>query len=663
MRDFSHGSMAFTDLGRHVYCIARTGHGKSAILRNLVHQLMTEEAQRLYPCALVYIDPKGDDSLKMLEEAPDLSSSSSSPSAAAAADDRYVLLDPVRTGFSVNPLELPPYSSPEDRERITSLYEGFFQSLLLEWYGDRVADAPRMIRILETIIHALYQLEDAPTFIDLHDVVTTLQRGDRAEVAKLMQRFNEVLSGREEQEELRNAIQAVAELRSEAFDPVLTRISKFATNSYLRKLFSTRRSTVDMSERIRPGRLTLVRVPASEIGANVRDLIMSLVTLKIWFSVLLRTGQTTEEEGRTPVILMIDEFQNIQGLGVLQTMLAEARSHRLGLWLAHQNLAQVDDRLLKSILGNTGTQIAGRLSGEDANRIASNWDPSLKQEIVQTLTTIPDYHFLIRELPPPGQEQNPPYEKTTCPPPAAVRSFSSEALKGFLEEMRTKYGKAKVERSIFSQMKEEIREWERLSVVQPIPTKGAWKVLAALSSIERAGFTKICELSGLPRTPETQKVLDDLYDLGLIRVASSNAVGTRYYGLTGKAVDGILPPATKEGFSSIGGEDAQEIALAARKWYLEHGWFFALARQDLEMKRKVDCVAFDYDNNTAAGVEIESPNHVSTHPEELKAHLLEVEPFQELHVWVREESKARVDELVDQLPADQKEKVRVFVCL
>jgi hypothetical protein len=41
--------------------------------------------------------------------------------------------------------------------------------------------------------------------------------------------------------------------------------------------------------------------------------------------------------------------------------------------------------------------------------------------------------------------------------------------------------------------------------------------------------------------------------------------------------------------------------------------FFTLAKQDHSMKRKVDCVAFDYDHNVSTGVEIESPNHVQTH--------------------------------------------------
>ncbi|MDG7008044.1 MAG: hypothetical protein JRN06_07345 [Nitrososphaerota archaeon] len=95
-----------------------------------------------------------------------------------------------------------------------------------------------------------------------------------------------------------------------------------------------------------------------------------------------------------------------------------------------------------------------------------------------------------------------------------------------------------------------------------------------------------------------------------------------------------LPPSTAEGYASIGGPEAQGIALAARDYYLSRGWFFALARQDPKIGRRVDCVAYDYDRNLAAAVETESSEHVfHDRIEQMKQGMMEIFPFDEVHFW------------------------------
>lgn len=650
--DFADGSVAFRDLGRHTYCIARSGHGKSAIIRGLVHQLMSEESQALYPCAILYLDPKGDDALAVVREAEALDLS------------RIALLDPVRAGFSVNPLELPPYQDEEERVRVVNLYTGFVMAIVKEWYGSDLTNAPRMTRIMERILDALYHLSDAPTWIDLNDVVTKLQSGDKAEVDALMKTFSEAL-GKTGAEELQKALEAIKGFQREAFDPVLTRIERFATDSYLRKLFSVRHSSINFSELIKPGHLTIVRVPAAEVGDHVRSLIMSMVVLKLWFSVLERTGKTTEEE-RTPVLALVDEFQNLQGMGVLQVLLAEARSHKLGLWLAHQNLDQVDDKMLASILGNTSTQIAGRLSGEDAARIARNWEREqiLERQIEARLVTLPDWTFLVREMPGPGQEQQPPYQVVTLPPPTPKRSFDD--LKPFYEEMKQRYGLANVEKSLFS--KEATQKWMNyLPEGYPeLPTRETWLILTALEKKQPANKTDLSKLTTIERdSPGTVQergitaLLETMKDQGIIEIATVKKRGPV------SQIDYRLTDTGRRllacDFATIGEADAMNIATKAREHYISSGLFFMVGRQDLDMERKPDAVVYDYLNNKAILIEVESPSHITTHGDQLKRHMVQIAPFAEEHVWVKMESEAAVKELISQLPADQASRVKIFV--
>jgi hypothetical protein len=60
----------------------------------------------------------------------------------------------------------------------------------------------------------------------------------------------------------------------------------------------------------------------------------------------------------TPVYLVIDEFQNVADLDILDVIFSEARKFGLYLIVAHQHLLQVNETLLHSILSNSRLIIA-----------------------------------------------------------------------------------------------------------------------------------------------------------------------------------------------------------------------------------------------------------------------------------------------------------------
>jgi DNA-binding PadR family transcriptional regulator len=321
--------------------------------------------------------------------------------------------------------------------------------------------------------------------------------------------------------------------------------------------------------------------------------------------------------------------------------------------------------MLGAILGNTATQIAGRLAGEDASRIARNWERNseLEKAIESRLVTLPDWTFLVREQAQPGKEQQPPYQVLTLPPPEPKRSYDD--LKHFMAEMKQRYGLAKVEKSLFSA--EARMKWMSfLSEDYPaLPTRETWLVLTALEKKNTANKTEISRMTALERdSPGALQeggltaLLEKMKDDGLIEIAAVKKRGPV------TAIDYRL---SNEGerllscdYAAIGKEDAQEIATKAREYYVSHGQFFQVCRQDLDMPRKPDAAAYDYLNGKAIAVEIESPGHVDTHADQLMRHFQEVDPFSELHVWIRKESEAKVQDLIRQLPADQAGKVRIY---
>jgi len=170
---------------------------------------------------------------------------------------------------------------------------------------------------------------------------------------------------------------------------------------------------------------------------------------------------------------------------------------------------------------------------------------------------------------------------------------------------------------------------------------------------------ELAKRTGVDRS-EVSKLLDSLREKGWAKALRSDGAGIIRWGLTDVGRR-ILPPAIPDGYASVGGHEAQVIAVAAREFYLSNGWFFALARQDSEMPRRVDCVAYDYDSGRAVAVEVESSGHViRDHPEQVKKHMLEISPFDEVHFWAYGTAAERIMVLRSEMRPEDQDKVKVI---
>ena len=458
--------IGYEDLSRHCYILGSTSTGKTTLIRILAKGL--EEANRTgaFPNSFIYVDVKGDDAWKFVAQVDELDPA------------RVTFLDPNVTGFSINPFELPSHDEG-DAERVRSIYTGFVMKVIEEWYGADPVRAPRMLRIFRSLISFLYYITDAPTFVDLHDLVLGLQSGEKS----VLRKMQEVLDG-VEFESLRKEMNAIADMKSDAFDPVLTRLSEFAVDPYLRRLFGgVRHSSVDFADLLKPGKQTIFRVASQDIGLHIGPLIQSVILLKLWFAILWRTTQTREKE-RTPVILVLDEFQDLQRLQAIQTILSQARSQGLCLILSHQTMAQLDDTLLKIVLGNCGTQAAGWVNSDDAQKLARTWDPEFEEKIKGALVTQPDFTWTFRLRPSPGEEQGPPVRKRLPGPPE--EKHSEPEISSFCAIMKGLYGADRTERSVFCRRNGEKWEWVSfLPKGQVVPSKEAWWLLVTIEAPPR----------------------------------------------------------------------------------------------------------------------------------------------------------------------------------
>ncbi|MGA2666380.1 MAG: type IV secretory system conjugative DNA transfer family protein [Nitrososphaerales archaeon] len=139
----------------------------------------------------------------------------------------------------------------------------------------------------------------------------------------------------------------------------MNRISNFVLppQSITSRTFCSRTSKLDFDEMTVPGRLTIFRITKS-LPYDFRRLIAASIVMRFYFAVEKRAARIERAgeppSARTPIILAIDEFQNISDLKLLDTILSESRKYGLYLWIVNQNIQQVRDELYSAISGTSG---------------------------------------------------------------------------------------------------------------------------------------------------------------------------------------------------------------------------------------------------------------------------------------------------------------------
>jgi hypothetical protein len=152
----------------------------------------------------------------------------------------------------------------------------------------------------------------------------------------------------------------------EVISSVLNKMSKFASTYTARRILGQPRSTIDLRDIVRTGKILLVSTANGVVGSDVGALIGS--TLLGLFQVNLAEQAELPRERRQQFLALIDEFQVYQGAD-FGSMLSELRKYGGSFGLATQSLAYLDrlDRTLRfTVLANVDHLFAFAMSAEDA---------------------------------------------------------------------------------------------------------------------------------------------------------------------------------------------------------------------------------------------------------------------------------------------------------
>ncbi|MEM1694697.1 MAG: ATP-binding protein, partial [Ignisphaera sp.] len=588
--------LSVEDMFRHVYVIGQTGSGKTSFIKLLVHRL-----RELGEASIVIIDPHGDMAKELAEEIPEA-----------------LYLHPIKSPFGLNPLDLP---RTEDRDHAITIAI----DILLEMFKEvlkLMETAVNVKYLLQVILRALYSKSDSPTMADLYNIILALYRGE--------------LDIDIDDAEWQVQLEALQNMQDQTFISALSRLEAYAHDKLLLRL--TSKTTIDMDKLLSPGSITIFSIPKADLGENLARLVASTIVMKLWFEALARARLNRP---RTPVFLIIDEFQFVADLPVIDTVLSEARKYGLHLVIAHQHTGQIPQTLLQSILTNCAIKVSFMVGGNDIKRL-SMMDASFADALSKALTGLTIGRAVVKVTARPGEQQ---------PPPVVVSMDYIQHEVKRSNIYTNAYDPGEIAKRDLKSMLNPLLKY--IDPVRPLEMMALYEVYKA----KRIAFTDLATRLGASRK-DLEDAVARLHALGCIEVEREGNRKVLVY------VKGLFRGLKQVAPSEEGYGLARRVLLK----YYGRGYVALPVKQDSSLKARPDLVAVPVDKSTwrplysnAVAIEIESCNELETHPEHVVHNWLKesVKDFAEVHSWTSEECFERLRQLYER-HGEVHGKVKIF---
>lgn len=349
---------------KHVYLIGGTGSGKTTLIKHLIR----EDIQHGNGFAL--LEPHSDLCDSVVSFISSLWADKGLNDKEAIAK-RTILVEPFNAQAVVpfNPLEIsadnPVYPC------ILELVQVFNQRWQDSW-------GPRMAELLRASLVAL--AENGLTLLECPSLLVNT-------------RFRNSLLDNLQNEEIKEYfVHRYNKLREwdkvKYREPVLNKVLEFLTDKNIRHALGLSKSSVNFQEAMNESKWLILNFAKGKLKSNAL-LLGGLFLAKLQMASLSRVNLPSER--RVPFAIYLDEFQNFisqEEGGDVETLLSECRKYGLSLVMAHQNISQMNQKLLGSILGNVNVIVSFRLSRKDAMTIAPEIDPGEKDRLIGELINL-----------------------------------------------------------------------------------------------------------------------------------------------------------------------------------------------------------------------------------------------------------------------------------
>ncbi|HHD92613.1 MAG TPA: hypothetical protein ENL06_03280 [Candidatus Portnoybacteria bacterium] len=329
------------DRRRHIYSIGKSGVGKTKFLELLIRQDIA------YNYGLCVIDPHGDLISNLLDFIPE------------NRINDVVLIDPSNSQYpiSFNPLS---NTDPSVKYQLTQdLIEVMKKQFGANW-------GPRVEHVFRFTCLALFDYSDA-TMRGMISMLT--DRSYRQHVSEFIE------------DEMVKKFWAIEfadwseKFDAEAIIPLVNKLTQFLANPMIRNIFGQKKNKIDLEELMNSRKIILINLAKGNLGEENSSFFGSIFLTKIKQAGMARAK--IPEDQREDFYLYVDEFQNL-ATESFENLLAESRKFGFCLTLSHQYIKQLSPQIQSSVLGNAGTIITFRVSGEDGVKLEPEMAPLFK---------------------------------------------------------------------------------------------------------------------------------------------------------------------------------------------------------------------------------------------------------------------------------------------
>lgn len=171
---------------------------------------------------------------------------------------------------------------------------------------------------------------------------------------------------------------------------ITSKVNRFVQDDFIAPIINQKHSNINFRHIIDNRKILLIRLPKGRLGNNGVKFIGTLLFNRIIMASFTR--ENIDPAKRVPFYMYIDEFQNFATQDI-ETALSESRKYGLRMVLANQTLSQLPENMVKTLLGNVGSQVFFRPGPFDIEVIA----PYFKHDISEReLLNLENFHALTR---------------------------------------------------------------------------------------------------------------------------------------------------------------------------------------------------------------------------------------------------------------------------
>jgi hypothetical protein len=329
------------DRRRHVYIIGKTGVGKSKLLELMLRQDVA------YGHGLCLIDPHGDVINALLDFIP------------KERVEDVCLIDPADLQYpaSFNPLQ---NVDPAFKHQLTQgLIEVMEKQFGANW-------TPRLEHVFRFTCLALLDYPHAT----MRGMISMLT--DRNYRQKVVEYIEDDMVKRFWAIEFADWSE---KFDTDAIIPLVNKLGQFLSDPMLRNIFGQKENKIDIEKLMQDRKIILINLSKGRLGEENSSFFGSMFITKIKQAGMARASISPEQ--RKDFYLYVDEFQNLV-TDTFENILAEARKYGICLTMAHQYMGQLIPHVRAAAIGNSGTIIVFRVSGEDAEILEPEMAPIFK---------------------------------------------------------------------------------------------------------------------------------------------------------------------------------------------------------------------------------------------------------------------------------------------